>query len=223
MMIRLVIIIVSASFLISGCERGENNEEYTCNFTSFYYTEGIPKLLGAMSGDYLLIGFDTINGDHAIREFIKSFDFFDQDYDFEIKKWSRYRYKHVILKFRNTQNCLAITRIISEINKNDIVDFTHFTIQTDNCQDLTGWPMGEKCVYSYHSTFYVILKDTSDLSDLNNTILETNTFIKEQRVHTFILIADKNSKGDAMQMANYFYETGLFASSQPGINKNAVE
>jgi hypothetical protein len=39
----------------------------------------------------------------------------------------------------------------------------------------------------------------------------------------YILEADKNSQGDALQMANYFYETELFAACEPDIIKIPVE
>lgn len=39
----------------------------------------------------------------------------------------------------------------------------------------------------------------------------------------FELRATKNSNGDALKMANHFYKTGLFESSEPGISKYPVE
>ena len=39
----------------------------------------------------------------------------------------------------------------------------------------------------------------------------------------YTLTADKNSLGDAMKMANFFYETELFKASEPDIIKIAVE
>jgi hypothetical protein len=39
----------------------------------------------------------------------------------------------------------------------------------------------------------------------------------------FSLSADKNSQGDALEMDNYFLNTGLFNASEPDIIKLAVE
>jgi hypothetical protein len=39
----------------------------------------------------------------------------------------------------------------------------------------------------------------------------------------YSIYADKNSQGDALDLANYFYETGLFAASEPDIIKLVVE
>jgi hypothetical protein len=81
-------------------------------------------------------------------------------------------------------------------------------------------------VDSYSDEFLVQVKDTNDLSDFNNTIHLTNTRIIEQNRFMsdwYSLHADKNSNGDALEMANYFYETGFFKASEPGIFKMAVE
>ncbi len=179
-----------------------------------------------MSGDYLVIGSDTSNCDTEIHVFINSIKEFDKEYDFEIMSSNYYMYKRITLKFTRTLSCIEITKFINNIYKNDIIDFAHYTIETDNCLSMIGEPMGEKCVYTYSTLFYVRVKDTADLSDLNKTMNETNTKIWKQNYYMpnwFTLIADKKSKGDAMQMANYFYETGLFDSSQADIMKIPVE
>ena len=65
---------------------------------------------------------------------------------------------------------------------------------------------------------YVFVKDVNDLSDLYAVVQETNTRIIEQDPYMprwFTISAGKNSKGNALQMANYFYETGKFAAAQP--------
>ena len=84
--------------------------------------------------------------------------------------------------------------------------------------------MGERCVNSYSNFFHVKVKNANDLSDLNRLVSETNTWIEYRNdspfQQWFLLGADKNSRGDALEMANYFYETGLFESSEwdPVIN-----
>jgi len=54
---------------------------------------------------------------------------------------------------------------------------------------------------------------------LNTLLVSQNTFLPQW----FHLRADKNSNGDALQMANYFYETSLFEHSEPDIIKIPVE
>ena len=53
----------------------------------------------------------------------------------------------------------------------------------------------------------------------NNAVIGQNKYMSEW----FTLGADKRSNGDALQMANYFYETGLFEHTEPAIFKLVVE
>jgi hypothetical protein len=226
---RFTIILGLILLMILGCEKVEEDkgeEEFKCGYIDFKYYQDKPSFFGEMSGDYLLIGSDTNNIDSAIESFIESCEYFDQSYAFDIKKYNNYKYKQIVLKLSKTQNCSGISRIISELKKNDIVDYAHYTIQTDDCTNDIWESIGEKCVDSYSSIFYVKVKDTNNLSDLNKTIRETNTIIRNQNKFMsdwYSLIADKNSEGDALQMANYFYETGLFEVSEPDIIKMVVE
>lgn len=64
------------------------------------------------------------------------------------------------------------------------------------------------------------------MTDLNQKIAETNTELVKQNEFMpkwYELRATKNSKGDALKMANYFYETGFFECSEPGISLYPVE
>ena len=99
-------------------------------------------------------------------------------------------------------------------------------MKTDNCTNLIGEQIGDLCINSYGSNFSVKVFDENDLTDLNQKIAETNTELVKQNEFMpkwFELRATKNSNGDALKMANYFYETGLFEHSEPGISKYAVE
>lgn len=217
-------LIILLLFFTSSCQK--EIEKSLCNFTDFYYYKNEPYSLGKMSEEYILIGTDTSNSDNAIKTFIQSNSYFNQNFDFKIHKFNNYQYKQITLKLSKTRNCSEIANLLSEIEKNAIVDYAHYTIQTEDCSNDIWESIGNKCVNSYSSLFYVKVKDMNNLSAFYNTIHETNTIIKEQNQfmeNWFLLNADKNSKGNALQMANYFYETGLFSSSEPDIIKIAVE
>ena len=116
--------------------------------------------------------------------------------------------------------------MISDLQLNSIIAYTHFTMQTDNCENDIWETIGNLCVNSYSSLFYLLVFDETELTDLNNMIAETNTELVEQNRFMkkwFTLSATKNSKGDALKMANYFYESGLFEHSDPDITKYPVE
>ncbi len=227
-------VVILFIYALYSCEKEEiiepiddnDNEEIECNFVNYYYYDDQPLILGELSGDYIVIASDTSNCDTEIIQFINSIDEFDKDYDYEIRTSNNYMYKRIALKFIKTLTCIEITKIFNDIYEYDIIDYATFTIETDNCMSPIGTPMGEKCVYSHSSLFYVRVKDTVDISCLHSTMTETNTVIWKQNYfmpNWFTLIANKESKGDAMQMAKYFYETGLFDSAQPDVIKIPVE
>ena len=66
--------------------------------------------------------------------------------------------------------------------------------------------------------FEVKLKSPSDYRELQRLAKETNTRILKQNQFepgVYILQADKNSTGNSLEMANFFFETKLFEFSEP--------
>lgn len=66
--------------------------------------------------------------------------------------------------------------------------------------------------------FYVKLKSPLDFTELERLAKETNTFLLKQNEFepsVYILVADKKSNGNALEMANYFYETAIFEYAAP--------
>jgi len=218
---------VAILFLISSCNKDETNElQSECNFVNFKYYNNEQDLLGEMSKEYIVIASDTINENSLITSLIQSKDYFDQSYDYIINQEANYKYKYVALKLNTEKNCSEITNIISDLKQSSIIDYAHYGMETENCTNLIWEEIGTKCINSYSSVFYVKVFDENDLTDLNNTIQETNTTLDHQNEFMpkwFTLRADKNSNGDVLQMANYFYETNLFQHSEPNITKIPVE
>ncbi len=86
--------------------------------------------------------------------------------------------------------------------------------------------MGNLCVDSYSDYFGVKVPDENNLTDLYKMIAETKTVLVEQDQFMkdwFWLKATKNSTGDALKMANYFYESKHFIATEPDILKFPVE
>lgn len=208
-----------------GCEK-EEDIKLTCDYIDFKYYEGQTDFIGEMSGDYVVMGVEFQNSDEEIRSFVRSQNGFDHSYAFDILLNNSHDYKYMALKLSNTKDCPEISAFIDDLKQNEIVYFAHFGIQSNNCTNLIGEQIGEACVDSYSDLFYVKVKDSDDLSDLESTIEETQTVLIKQNEFMsewFTLQADKNSSGDALQMANYFYETGLFIASEPDLIKLVVE
>jgi hypothetical protein len=173
-----------------------------------------------------LIGVDTTYSDNQIQNFISTINHFDQNYTYTIHTIAQYKFKEIPLRLKFSKTCEQIAQIISELEQNTIVAYAHYTMQTDNCQNLIWEQIGNLCINSYGSNFYVKVFDENNLTDLNQKITETNTELVKQNEFMpkwFELRATKNSDGDALKMANYFYETGLFEYSDPEISKYPVE
>jgi len=216
------------SIFLMSCSNGDNTEveQNSCDFINFKYYSGGQDDLGNLSNDYILIAVDTIYNDDEIQNLISTLNQFDQSYNYTIHTNGQYKYKEVPLKLNSSKNCEEITQIISDLEQNIIVDYANYTMQTDDCNNLIWEPMGDVCINSYGSNFYVKVFDENDLADLNRMIAQTNTEFVEQNQFMekwFELRATKNSNGDALAMANFFYESGLFEHSEPGISKYPVE
>ena len=148
-------LIILLSIFIFGCEKSDKIEELPCNYNDFKYYNDEPYPLGEMSGNYILIGSDSSYTDNSIRDFIKSKDYFDHNYDFEIHKEGNYGYKYVGLKLSKTCSCREISWILDDIEQNSIISYAHYTIQTDDCTNLIWETIGDLCVNSYSNIFYV--------------------------------------------------------------------
>ena len=80
-------------------------------------------------------------------------------------------------------------------------------------------------VFVLVSKFIVSLKDTNDFATLQNLANQTNTTVVKQNdfmPNVYILAADKNSDKKALDMANYFHETGLFEYSEPNFFHHGI-
>lgn len=214
-------------FIMLSCKKEEPTEvAVTCNFADYRYYYNDQISTGEMSNEYILLASDTINSNSLISSLINSKDYFDKTYDYTIIENVNYQYKHIVVRLNAESDCVQLTRIILDLELSPIIDYVHYTMDTDVCSDLIGEPMGEKCVVSYGSNFYVKVNDADDLTDLYDVIEETNTYFEyknEFMPRWCRLKADKNSKNDALHMANYFYETNKFSAVDYGFCRIPVE
>ncbi|MCY1634965.1 hypothetical protein [Marinifilum sp. D737] len=220
----LLFLILFVFFLTPSCDEKESSNVIPCTFVDYWYYNDEPYSLGKMSGDYILLGVESVNTIELIEEFITSKTYFDQGFEYKVHEDSHYSY--IALKLYKTCTCEEIAWILEDAKENSIVSSAHYTIESADCDNLIFEKSGEECVYAYSNFFHIRVKDPSDLSDLNHTLSETNTWIKEQNDfmdNWFSIYTDKDSRGDALQMANYFYETGLFDASEPDIFQIVIE
>ncbi len=114
---------------------------------------------------------------------------------------------------------LEVKAVIEKLNKNeDIVVANPFVL----------YPV-DSTLQGISEQFIVKLRTPSDFSELLRLAKETNTKLLKQNEFepsTYIILADKNSNGNALEMANYFQETGKFEFAEPNflkfLKKNCV-
>jgi hypothetical protein len=203
--------------LFGGCKKDtlEDLPPGTCNCVDFYYYNNQKTSLGEMADDYILVAFDTAYSKTEIQKYISSVPDFDQNYRYSLNS-----FKMAALKLNKPKTCEEISDIIFKLNKSPMVQYANFTMKTNDCTNAFGDPLGKRCVNSYSNFFYVKVFDENNLKDLFKIIAETKTELVEP-IQTmpkwFLLKATKNSKGDGLKMANYFYESKLFIVAEPDL------
>ncbi|WP_118195916.1 S8 family serine peptidase [Albibacterium indicum] len=73
--------------------------------------------------------------------------------------------------------------------------------------------------------FYVKLKKEEDIDKIKKLAHENNIRIEGRNKYMplwIVLSCDKNSKGNALEMANYFFETGLFSAAEPDLMEDLL-
>lgn len=214
--------ILSFILLFSSCHKDTQVNMPACNFVGYYYYNDAPLPLGeGMSNNYILVYFDTSYSVAAIKKYISSVSDLDQNY-----KYTLYNSKVAALRVNGSKTCEEITGIIANLQKDPIVSTANYTMRSPDCQSWIMTSMGNVCVYSYSNFFNVEVRDSNDLTGLYKLMAETNTEMVERNPYMprwFALRVTKNSRGDAMHMANYFYESKLFESAEPDPVKLPVE
>jgi len=98
-------------------------------------------------------------------------------------------------------------RFVSELKKQPSIKNVEYVIGE-----------GENSI-ALSSHFYVKLKNKNDYHLLNSIANEHNCEILREVAHTplwYVLTPNKNAVKNTLEMANYLYETGLFADIDPG-------
>ena len=124
-------------------------------------------------------------------------------------------YSIVFIKTKEKKKCSELKEIIQTIESYPSVAYADFAYSAQNLkylhEDCNG--MCNDNIMGGSSFFTVYLINGSTMSDLESIMQETNTRIQARMNNKyFTLVADKTAAGNALQMANYFSETGKFAA-----------
>lgn len=210
---------IFAFTLLLSCKKDSDDMGFNnkiCKQEHFYYTFDEKYYIDSLlRNDYLLIGFKTTNADEEIYNFLNNQAYLHNE---NISERVDSNYKLIIRKFETSKACFEIDEIIEELQTFNIVSFAAHTYDGVAC-------IGFNCteLMSYSNEFIVKLNDDADIDELYELVDNTNTWIEEEKNSFTVIGVDKSSQGNALQLANYFYETGLFYYTQPNFHHFDIE
>jgi len=228
---KFIAIMLIMSGVIS-CQKTPQNEISTSdfddlsyyNFGSEFFNYNLPLiepekvfLEPYLIHDYLLVGFvDELYSLFDQKYMSKIENDIDQIGLFKPVDWNlsspllhlgddtNYYYWLMWLQTKEKKTYFQLKEIIELLEKETTVAYVNLAFE------------GINEFFSCHSSFLVRVKDDNDLSDLFAVMEKTNTFISgKYSENIYYIMTDKKSKGNALQMANYFYNTGKFMATQP--------
>ena len=209
-------------FLCLSCQNRDEGDKSDgdCREELFYYkNDEVQFIDNLLLNDWLFVGFDQQVQDKEIISYINKTDFFKSIDASNILRPNcdesrlENEYTKLFVNTKKHHTCSQLKEIIRILEQSSIgaVADLAFCLSSSDCS----------VVMSYTSGIIVQAKDVDDLSSIYALVQETNTRIDEAWDYAsfipgyFIIRVNKNSKGNAMQMANYFYETGTFLVSEP--------
>lgn len=212
------LIFILLGLIIFSCTKENQNQQSECDCRSelFYYTSGEKEFLDSMLlSNYLTIGFIHSANNEEIISQINQHEIFKPITESNIFEQSeKYLYNIVFVQTKSDYTCSEMKRIIQMLEMNSLIAFANLTFKS------TLWFGGEYAdIMAITDEFMVKIKDINDLSGFYSVLKETNTTIKRDSLFgykdVYMISANKYSKGDALQMSKYFYETGKFVWANP--------
>ena len=172
----------------------------TANSQDYYYYKDEKQSLTIMT-DRIFIKFNNKLSFEKKQEIIK------MDFTFKPFIDDKNNTDYSLVEVENGKTLIQIKEAISKLNKNNnIVIANPFFSNNENA------------FATITDEFIVKIKITTNKKDFFDLLKTTNTKLVKQDLYNsniFVLSADKNSMGNALKMANYFYETGKFEWSHP--------
>jgi len=198
--------------LIFSCEQEESKDiNETCSEKHFYYANGEKHFIDTlMQHDYLLIGLKKEYSKEEINEFLNKQTEFNKENLFEKYDLQDYGYHLIIREFTSSKTCIQIKALVEKLQREDIVAFASYTYKGEFC---IGWDCTD--IKSYTNQIIVSLSDTSDTDKLHSLVEHTDTWIIKERDFYTLIGIDVDAEKNALEMAQYFYETGIFDYTNP--------
>ncbi|OFX84941.1 MAG: hypothetical protein A2W99_16180 [Bacteroidetes bacterium GWF2_33_16] len=208
--------------ILFSCEENNISEsDNNCLEKHYYYEQSEKISIGSnILQNYIFIGFDYSATNSEIYSFIEDEATLDSNFEVEINEYN-INSKKALCKFTSSMNCSEIKNIIEKFYKNEIVIFASYVY---DCDMLFG---GVQYDYmSYSDEFLVKVENSDNLDELNTIADQTGTIVKSEvymMPNWYTLSSNKNSQGNALEMANFFYETGKFKNAVPNFYRIELE
>jgi len=174
-----------------------------CEDQLYYYYKGDKRFIYTLLiDDYLIVGFEQQMQDEIVN-YINQTGLFKPVDTNKIYHNPTPEYSFLFVNTLIPGTCCELRKIISLLEDNPFIPYANLIFR-----------FSEETMVTFTDEFAVRVHDENDLSDLYNVVQETNTRFKYQNQFMpkwCIMGADKNSNGNTLQMANYFYETGKFS------------
>ncbi len=212
------IFIIPILSLLIGCKKSDDNAftETVCMQGQFYYYNDAKYFLDTnLTTNKLVIGFPLSMPKEEVLSFINDNGPFVHINDTATITTTN-NFRIVMATCGSSKSCVEMADLIKNLNNKQQVSFANYVykggLSTGNINDTL------KHYTSFADEFIVQVKDAADLSGLTSAIAQTNTFIRKQIApDTYLLKTTKDSKGNAMQMANFFFETERFKYAEPNL------
>jgi len=203
----------------SGDKKGLPQEICDSEDELYYYVDGEKIYLQDwLLNDWLVVGFDSQIKDNEIVDYINQTGLFKpvdichirrMPSDYHQLSSDERNYARIYVNTNDPKTCTQLKETIKALEETPIVAFANLVFCWKNH------------LISFMPYFFVYVKTGKDvLSELHTVIQETNTIlVKNTEIaklpgyeifEKYTLTVNNNSKGNALQMANYFYETGYF-------------
>lgn len=191
---RILILFEIISLVGFSCKK--DNSTNDCNINRFYYYQGGKIFLKEVFNKGTISFYDTLSID-TINKILKPYE--------KIRLITNPTRANYIIISIDCKNCLETKLLFNEIKKDRRIS---------NCNEFLSADEGNGA--GIYDIFLCKLKNDTLKNHLNELLVKTKTQIVKNSISGYYLIrADKNSKGDAMDISNEFYESGYFEWSEP--------
>jgi len=195
-----------------------------CEDELYYYTGDYPREPVKLSlgrhfvNDYLLVAFMPEVQNSEIKNFLDNTGFFNPVDTAKINSNFFIGFPAVAVNAKEQKTCSQLKEIISMLEQSPSVAYASLAFEQrwTECGGFDNPPRRNDDAMACTNVFYVRLKPDYNLADLEALSVETNTqILKVSSPPFYLIMVDKDSKGNALQMSQYFYETGKFILSEP--------